>query len=278
MFGNFGGSGRRNRDFDKGGFDRRNFEDGHNNNNFNGDRLSNNQMASLELDRDMEARSALYLAKVMGWMCVGLLTTVVAAMATLNTEFLFMLVFGSGLGVVGIFIVQIVLVMALSSGIGRMNPATATIMFMLYSAATGLTMSAFVLVYELSSLVLAFGVTTFVFLTMSAYGFITRKDLTSIGRLCFFGLIGIIAAMFANWFLGNTMLDLAITVIGVLVFIGLIAYDTQNIKAIYQNATASGYDEYSDDVRKLAIIGALKLYLDFINLFIMMLRLLGRRR
>jgi len=275
MFGNFGE--RRDRDSDRGGSNRRSFEDG-NNNSFNGGRVSSSQRASLERDQDLEARSALYLAKVMGWMCVGLLTTVVAAMATLNTEFLFMLVFGSGLGVVGIFIIQIVLVIALSAGIGKMSPATATFLFMAYSAVTGLTMSAFVLVYELSSLILAFGVTTVVFLTMSAYGFITRKDLTSMGRLAFFGLIGIIVAGVANWFLGNAMLDFAITVIGVLVFIGLIAYDTQNIKAIYQNATASGYDEYSDDVRKLAIIGALKLYLDFINLFIMMLRLLGRRR
>ena len=113
---------------------------------------------------------------------------------------------------------------------------------------------------------------------MSVYGFVTKKDLTTIGRLCFFALIGIVVAMVANFFLGNAMVDFAITVIGVVVFIGLIAYDTQNIKGIYRQATVNGYDEHSAEVRKLAIIGALKLYLDFINLFLMLLRLLGRRR
>ena len=274
MFDNFGGGGRRDSGFDEDRNNRHTFDDRFDNRGMGGD----NRVLSAEDARELEVRSALYIAKVMGWMCVGLLTTVVAAMAALRVPAVWMLVFGSEFGFFGIIILQLVMVIALSAGIGRMTPAVATLMFMFYAALTGLTMSVFVMVYELQSLILAFGVTTFVFLTMAVYGFATKRDLTSIGRLCFFGLIGIIVAGVVNMFLGNTMLDFAITVIGVVVFIGLIAYDTQNIKGIYQRATVSGYDEYSDDLRKLAIIGALKLYLDFINLFIMLLRLLGRRR
>ena len=276
MFGNRGRSGRDER-LGQGFEDERNFGrqqnsrfDDYNNQGGQG------HIAMGSRDSELESRSALYLAKVMGWMCVGLLTTVVAALATLTVEPLFMLVFGGSPFV--IFIVQIGLVLVLSRGIGRLSPGAATVLFMLYSGVTGLTMSVFVLIYDLGSLLLAFSVTTFVFLTMSVYGFVTRKDLTSIGRLCLFGLIGIILAMVVNIFLANTMMDFVITVIGVLVFIGLIAYDTQHIKGLHQHALASGYDEYSPELRKLAIIGALKLYLDFINLFIMMLRLLGRRR
>ncbi|MCL2857786.1 MAG: Bax inhibitor-1/YccA family protein [Oscillospiraceae bacterium] len=276
MFGNSdGGRGGRDldREFERGGMDRRGNE--YDNRGYGAGQ--NNRAAYGEHAGEMESRSAVYLAKVMGWMCVGLLTTVVTAMAALTMPAVWNLVFG-GPGFFVVVIAQFVMVIALSAGIQRMSPATATVMFMAYSALTGLTMSVFVLIYDIPSLILAFSVTTFVFLTMSIYGFVTKKDLTTLGRLAFFGLIGIIAASLLNMFLGNPMMDLAITVVGVLVFIGLIAYDTQNIKGIYQQATASGYDEYSDEVRKLAIIGALKLYLDFINLFIMLLRLLGRRR
>ncbi|MCL2578712.1 MAG: Bax inhibitor-1/YccA family protein [Oscillospiraceae bacterium] len=241
-------------------------------------RSAGNRAAAYGEGGDIETRSAVYVAKVMGWMCVGLLTTVVAAMAVLSIESLFMLVFGSGTAVIVIVVAQFACVIALSAAIQKMSVGVATVTFIAYSALTGLTMSVFVLIYELSSLLLAFSVTTFMFLSMAAYGFATKKDLTTLGRLAFFGLIGIIVAMIANFFLGNSMLDLGITILGVLVFTGLIAYDTQNIKGIYYNAMASGYDEDSPEVRKLAIYGALKLYLDFINLFIMLLRLLGRRR
>jgi len=272
MFGNDNGRGNRDldREFERGGFDRRGSESGGGYGRQRGD--------SGYRTADMEAQTALYLAKVMGWMCVGLLTTVVAAMAALNSPTINAMVYGSGSMFFVIIIAQFVLVLALSAGIGSMSPATATVMFMVYSGLMGLTISAVAIVYTLDSLILAFSVTTFVFLLMSVYGFVTKKDLTTLGRLAFFGLIGIIVASVVNIFLGNPMMHLAITVIGVVVFIGLIAYDTQNIKGIYQRAIAEGYDEDSDELRKLAIIGALKLYLDFINLFIMLLRLLGRRR
>ena len=261
-------SGRR--DFDRNAFD--------NNRDFGVGMHGGNRMVLEEYSGELETRSALYLAKVMGWMCVGLLTTVVAAMAVFSVDALYFMILGSGSGFMLIIVAQFALVLILSAGIGKLSPGTATVLFMLYSALTGLTLSVFVIVFDLASLLLAFSVTTIMFLTMAIYGAVTKKDLTSIGRLAFFGLIGIIVAGIANWFLGSSMLDFAITVIGVVVFIGLIAYDTQKIKNIYQSHTVGGYDEYSDEVRKLAIIGALTLYLDFINLFIMLLRLLGRRR
>jgi len=275
MFGNSNdGRGRRDldREFEQGGLGQ---ESNYNNQNYSTGQQG--QMAYGSQTGDLEARSAVYVAKVMGWMCVGLLTTVVAAMATLTSQTMLNFIFG-GSGFFVIVIAQFVMVLALSAGIQRLSPAAATVMFMIYSGLMGLTMSAIVLIYDLPSLLLAFSVTTFMFLSMAAYGFITKKDLTTLGRLAFFGLIGIIIASIVNIFLGNPMMDLAITVIGVVVFIGLIAYDTQWIKGNFQHAMAEGYDEYSDEVRKLAIIGALKLYLDFINLFIMLLRLLGRRR
>ena len=238
-----------------------------------------NRMVLEEQQGELELRSALYLAKVMGWMCVGLLTTVVAAMACLNVPAIFTMVFGSGFGVMGIFVAQILVVIMLSSMINKMSPAMATVMFMVYAGLMGLTMSVFVLAYELASLLTAFGVATFVFLTMAVYGFTTKKDLTGIGRLAFFGLLGVILAGVVNFvFLRNTLMDFAVTCIGIVVFIGLTAYDTQKIKHIYQTATVGGYDEDSDELRKLAIFGALTLYLDFINLFLKLLRLLGRRR
>ena len=252
---------------------------GNRNNGFEDERrYTQNRMIAEERAGNLEQRTALYLAKVMGWMCVGLLTTVVSAMATIRIPAIAVLVFGGGFGIMGVFIAQIALVLILSAGINRLSPGVATVMFMAYSALTGLTLSGFALLYDLASLILAFSVTTFLFLTMSVYGFVTRKDLTRIGRLAFFGLIGVIVAGFANLLLGSSMLDFGITVLGVVVFIGLIAYDTQNIKGIYQNLALEGYDDDSPELRKLAIIGALKLYLDFINLFIMLLRLLGRRR
>jgi len=252
--------------------------DNNNGRDFGGEPQSQNRIVVEEYSGELEARSALYIAKVMGWMCVGLLTTVVAAMAVLTMEGLQRMIFNAGPGIMLIFVLQLVLVMVLSAGINKLSPAAATVMFMAYSALTGFTLSILVFVTDLGSLVIAFATTTCVFLVMSVYGFVTKKDLTKLGRLAFFGLIGIIIAGLVNMFLGSSMLDFGITVVGVVVFIGLIAYDTQSIKGIYQSAIMRGHDEYSDEVRKLAIIGALKLYLDFINLFIMLLRLLSRRR
>jgi len=242
-------------------------------NDFNGN--NQNRMVLEEQAGALEARSALYMAKVMGWMCVGLLTTVVSAMLCLAVEQISLMV---SYGFITIIVAQLICVMILSLAIGKMSPAMATVMFMLYSALTGLTMSVFVLIYDLSTIALAFGIAAGIFLTMSVYGFVTQKDLSSYRRLLLFALIGLILSGIVNMLLRNAFFDFLICCAGVLIFIGLTAYDTQKIKAIYQTAIVSGSDEESDEIRKLAIIGALMLYLDFINIFLYILRLLGRRR
>ena len=265
------------REFEQGGPDRRAFggRDDYDYGNHGYNAGQQGPVAYGVHDREMEERSAVYIAKVMGWMCVGLLTTVVTAMAAITIPALATFVMDAFFILA---IAQIILVLVLSAMIQRISPATAVVMFMVYSGMMGLIISEFVFMFDLSSLILAFSVTSFMFLSMAAYGFITKKDLTTVGNLARFGLFAIIIAMIVNIFLRSPMLHFVVTIVGVLVFIGLIAYDTQFIKSNYQMAMAEGYDEYSDEVRKLAIIGALKLYLSFINLFIRLLILLGRRR
>lgn len=228
-----------------------------------------------------EQRVAVYLAKVMGWMCVGLLTTLVVGMLCLagmlsNEQVYNALTSNSVL--FGVIIAQIVVVIAMSAAMNKINAATATVMFMAYAALTGVTMSFIALWYTGESILFVFGLTAFIFVSMSVYGFVTKKDLTRIGSLAIFALMGIILGSVVNMFLRNTMFDLAITCIGIVIFIILIAYDTQKIKGFYTGAIQAGFDEDSDPVRKLAIFGALSLYLDFINLFLKLLRLFGKRR
>lgn len=236
-----------------------------------------NNYSPLEQEQAAEAqqRVALYLARVMGWMCVGLLTTLAVALASVA---LLGDLFLTTNAVYGVVIAQLVVVLAMSAGMRRMGPAVATVLFMVYAALTGVTFSALFFLFELSSLVYVFGFTAAVFVGMSVYGFVTRKDLTRMGSLLLFGLLGIILAGVVNLFLRSSMLDFAVTSIGILIFIGLIAYDTQKIKNIYLGASEAGYEDEHPELQKYAIYGAFTLYLDFINLFLKLLRLLGRRR
>ena len=146
-------------------------------------------------------------------------------------------------------------------------------LFVLYSIVTGLTLSVIFLVYQMGSIVSIFGVTALIFAAMSIYGYTTQKDLTGIGTMALFGLFGIIIASVINLFLGNTVADTIISIIGVIVFIALTAYDTQKIKEM--NVLGN---EGTDDDKKEAIMGALTLYLDFINLFLKLLSLFGKRK
>ena len=146
-------------------------------------------------------------------------------------------------------------------------------MFFLYSALTGITFSVIFVIYTSESLASTFLITAGTFGAMSFYGYVTKKDLTSIGNLCFMGLIGVIIASVVNLFFPSSFLYTVTTYIGVLVFVGLTAYDTQKIKQMGPSVQTGTEAE-----RKASIIGALRLYLDFINLFLMLLRLFGRRR
>jgi len=164
------------------------------------------------------------------------------------------------------------LVMLLSFGIQRMQASTAQMVFWLYSGLMGLSLSTIFLVYTGTSIARVFFITAGTFGAMSLYGYTTQRDLSQFGSFLFMGLIGIIIAGLVNMFVGSSALQFAISVIGVIVFTGLTAWDTQQIKEMYYQA-----DDYEMGSKK-AIMGALRLYLDFINLFMMLMQLLGTRR
>jgi FtsH-binding integral membrane protein len=164
------------------------------------------------------------------------------------------------------------LVMLLSFGIQRMQARTAQMVFWLYAGLMGLSLSTIFLVYTGTSIARVFFITAGTFAAMSLYGYTTRRDLSQLGSFLFMGLIGIIIASLVNMFLASAAMQFAISVIGVIVFTGLTAYDTQSIKEMYYEGDGS------EIAGKKAVMGALRLYLDFINLFMMLMQLLGTRR
>ena len=171
-------------------------------------------------------------------------------------------------------IAELGLVFYMSARINRISFTTATILFIVYSILNGVTMSMLFLIYTMSSIATTFFVTAGTFGAMALFGYATKKDLTRIGNLCIMGVIGLIIASLVNMFLHNSMMDLIISYVGVLLFVGLTAYDSQKIKQML-----SGEDiEVNETTQKIALMGALTLYLDFINLFLYLLRILGDRK
>ena len=163
-------------------------------------------------------------------------------------------------------------ILVISFGINRLSASTTQMLFWLFAAAMGASLSSIALVYTTTSIVRVFFIASAVFGAMSLYGYTTKRDLTGIGHFMFMGLIGIVIASLVNLFLGSSQLQFIISIIGVIVFVGLTAYDTQNIKNMYL-----GSDSAEIGTKK-AVHGALRLYLDFINLFVMLLHLFGDRR
>lgn len=214
-----------------------------------------------------------FVAKVYGWMMAGLLVTGVTSLLTINTPGLLELIFSSRWVYMGLFLGQIGLVIYLSARIEKMSAATATSVFIGYSALTGLTLSVIFLVYTAASLATTFFVTAGTFGLMSAYGYVTKRDLTGIGSFLMMGLMGMVLASVVNMFLNNSTVYWITTYIGIFIFVGLTAYDTQKIKEMSGVALQGGEME-----QKGAIMGALRLYLDFINLFLLLLRVMGNRK
>ena len=213
-----------------------------------------------------------FITKVYGWMALALAITGLVAVATAsNIEAVLPLLRGPGMLVM--FGLQIGVVLVLSFAINKLSAGVATGLFILYSALTGFTLSTLFFVYTASSIASTFFITSGTFAVVSAYGYVTKTDLTKMGNLLFMGLIGILIASLVNLFLQSEAVMWVVTYIGVVIFVGLIAYDTQRIKMM-----ANGIGEDGDVMRKAAVIGALRLYLDFINLFLRLLRILGRRR
>jgi len=222
---------------------------------------------------EIQAEQASFIAKVYGWMTAALIITGLVAVWCASNPAAIEFIFGSKLVFGGLIIVEIVCVASLVAVIGRISSTTATLIFIGYSALNGLTLSGIFLIYTSESIANTFFITATTFGLMSAYGYFTKRDLTTIGNLAFMALLGLIIASVVNMFLDSEMLYWITTYAGILIFVALIAYDTQKIK----NLNVIG-NEGTEEDKKEAIMGALTLYLDFINLFLYLLRIFGRRK
>ena len=214
-----------------------------------------------------------FMQKVYLWMTFALTLTGFVAYRTTQSEFLLELIFSSSFGLIGLILVELALVFWIMSGIQRMSSNMAIGLFLLYSVLNGMTLSVLLIAYTGASVASTFFITAGMFGAMSIYGYTTKQDLSSWGNLLFMALFGLILASVVNIFLQSSELYWLISYIGVLVFVGLTAYDTQKIKQLAAQVIVE-----SEVGRKVAILGALTLYLDFINMFIFMLRILGNRR
>lgn len=212
------------------------------------------------------------LQRVYSWMTAGLLVTGAVAMFVAGNDALMGAIFGNSLVFFGLIIAELALVWILSANIGRLPVATATGMFLGYSALNGLTMAAIFWIYTSASIASTFFITAGTFGAMSAYGYVTKRDLSGMGNFLFMALLGLIIASVVNIFWANSTLYWIITYAGVLIFVALTAYDTQKIKRLAEQVS----DETG--AGRVAIMGALTLYLDFINLFLYLLRIIGVRR
>ncbi|EHJ48742.1 protein of unknown function UPF0005 [Solidesulfovibrio carbinoliphilus subsp. oakridgensis] len=210
-----------------------------------------------------------FMRGVYGWMCLGLLLTAGASAFTVSSPAMMQAVFGNQILFFGLIIAEFGLVIGISAAINRLSAGAASGLFLLYSALNGITLAAIFAVYAKAAIFNAFFVTGGMFGAMSLYGLLTKKDLTSFGSFLFMGLVGIVIASVINIFTKSAMMDFIISCVGVLVFLGLTAYDTQKLKVMGEMAPADD----ATAVRRGTILGALTLYLDFINLFLMMLRL-----
>jgi FtsH-binding integral membrane protein len=216
-----------------------------------------------------------FVRSVYNWMAVGLCLTGFVAFYVSNNETLLRLIFGNPIVFFVLILAELGMVFAIAGMVNKMSAGTATSLFVIYSALNGVTLSFIFLAYTRTSIVSTFFICAGTFIGCSIYGWTTKRDLTSIGGFLMMGLIGIIIASLVNMFIRSSAMSMIVSYIGVIVFVGLTAYDTQKLKnmALTQPAGLDGAV-----VRKGAILGALSLYLDFINLFLMLLRFMGDRR
>jgi len=225
--------------------------------------------------RDAGLRS--YMLSVYNYMASGVLLTGIIALLFANSSLINFIVDPATGRATAFFWIALFaplgLVMWLSYGINRMSASTAQMVFWAYAALVGVQFSSLFLVYTGASIAQAFFATAGAFLGLSLYGYTTKRDLSGMGTFLIMGVVGLFVAMLINLFLRSTAMNLAISAIGVLIFAGLTAYDTQKIKSIYFSVAGQG-----EAVAKTAVMGALNLYIDFINMFLFLLRLFGNRR
>ncbi len=232
-------------------------------------------MESLQLQRtQVQIQVNTFIRSVYNWMAIGLGITGFIAFYIANSEAMLQLIFGNQLVFFGLIIGELALVFSIAGRVHKMRASTATSLFLLYAALNGATLSAIFLIYTRSSIASTFFICAATFIASSMFGMATKRDLTSMGQFMFMGLIGIIIASVVNIFVKSSGVSLIVSYIGVIVFVGLTAYDTQKLKTM---ALSQPADLDAGTLRKGAILGALTLYLDFINLFLMLLRILGSR-
>ena len=215
------------------------------------------------------------MSKVYGWMTLALMASALAAIYTMGSDTMLSLIFGNKLVFFGLLIAEVAMVVYVSARLTHLSFGTAATLFGLYALLNGVTMSALLLVYSASAVYAAFFSTGLTFGVMSFVGYTTERDLTGIGSFLLMALVGLIIGTLVNIFFHFAWLESLITYAGLFIFVGLTAYDTQKIKNALAYSNATGY---AVDTRKIALMGALNLYLDFVNLFLYILRLLGGRR
>ena len=212
------------------------------------------------------------MRKVYVWMTLALIITGFTAWGVAHSPGILSMIVNNQLIFWGLCIAELALVWGVSAAINRLSLATATLLFILYSVINGITLSFIFLAFTQESITSVFFITAATFGAMAAYGYFTKSDLSSWGKILFMALIGIIIATIVNIFLHSSMLNMIVSYAGVLIFVGLTAYDTQKIKERLSMA-----DSADETAQKMALMGALSLYLDFINLFIYLLRIFGSR-
>ena len=228
---------------------------------------------SRERELEMSTAFPVLMRKVYVWMTMALAITGITAYYVAHSETLMMVIRTNQILFWGLLIAEFGLVIGLSAAINKLSLTTATLMFVLYSLVNGVTMSFIFLAYTTSSVTSVFLITAGTFAAMAVFGYFTKTDLTSMGKILMMALIGVVIATIVNIFTKSAGLTVILNYIGVLVFVGLTAYDSQKIKQMLQMAP-----DASEGSQKIALLGAMSLYLDFINLFLYLLRIFGSRR
>ena len=235
---------------------------------------NSNYNNAVSVSQAQSQASTIFLAKVFNWMAIGLGLTGVMAFLVANSETAMQIFIMNPIMRWGVIIAELGLVFYLSARVMKISPQAATALFLVYSALNGITLSVILLIYTATSVAATFFITAGMFGAMAIYGLVTKRDLSGMGSFMFMGLIGMIIASVVNIFLQSSMMAWVVSGIGVIVFTGLTAYDVQKITQI----GASGIMSQGESaIRRGAIMGALALYLDFINLFLSLLQFLGNR-
>lgn len=213
------------------------------------------------------------MRKVYTWMTLALVITGITAWVVAHSPAILQMIMTNKILFLGLLFGELILVWSVSAAINRLSLTTATLLFVLYSVLNGVTMSFIFLAYTYESVTNVFLITAGTFAAMAFFGYFTKTDLSSIGRILFMALIGLIIATIVNIFVKNSGFGMILNYLGVLIFVGLTAWDTQKIKQMLSMAEDTG-----ETAQKVALMGALSLYLDFINLFIHLLRIMGNNR